>query len=344
MTTLPTFALWPLATAPSPQAEDAPFQVTAEVVQADVERLPRRAIVFIHGIFSDHEKAFREFRKQMASGPLFETVQFYYFDYAYWESMEVNGRRLAEELCKLEFQEDDSVAIIAHSMGGLVARLAILSTRMNFIRILFLLGTPNAGAIRLSQLTPLLHLLHRVTNQFFAQRPQWDGIVSLSNAAQILEQRRNGNATDIDYVSIPGCYFHKDRNVWDVQNMVSGMGFSALESIFLRRLAIRMDHPHDGIVEESSNNMMRCPRSTEKIDSYGGTRGESPATYAHLFLKACNEVNHVTIHSAPDIIAIVRELIAAKFNLRNEFRLRQWFTLLPPSVRIEYGIQIQTEN
>jgi pimeloyl-ACP methyl ester carboxylesterase len=337
--TLPVFAPWPVA--PTPAAEPVPSQDAVEMPAQARQHPPRQAIVFVHGIFSNHASAFADARQQMAADPLLATMEFHYFDYAYWESMETNGQRLAQALCLAGFQRGDNVAIVAHSMGGLVARLAILWTRMDFIRIVFLLGTPNAGALRLSQLTPLQQLLHRATNYFFAQYPQWAGIASLSNAAQLLDERRNGNALDVDYVSIPGCFFHEDRDVWDVQRLASSIGFSAFETALLRRLAIRMTRPHDGIVEESSNNLIKCPRPTEKMDSYGGARGTSPATYAHLFLAACNEVNHVQIHSHHEIIGIIGNLIAAKFGLVGSFGdLQQWFASISPSVRIDQGIKV----
>jgi len=305
----------------------------------------RKAIVFVHGIISWH-KTFNPMKDRMIVNGLISGAELYYFDYPYNESMDTNGDRLASALCN-EFSSGDDVAIVAHSMGGLVSRFAIISRPLEFVRILFLLGTPNAGAMRLSQLTALAQLAHLGTNRFFTLFPRCAGIPSLSNAASLIEAKRGGfgNALAVDYVSIPGKFYHQDRNLWKLPDSPSNAAFSALEAVLMRISMIRMTRPHDGIVEESSNNLALCPRDTEKLDSYGGYRGGRPATYAHLTLAACREVSHVQIHTNPDIIDLVTELIALKFDASNgSSGLEDWLTKLPPERRLKYGLQVSFDT
>jgi hypothetical protein len=118
--------------------------------------------------------------------------------------------------------------------------------------------------------------------------------------------------------------------------------FAILEAALIRLIALRLKRPHDGIVEEASNHLAKCPRSTEKSDSYGGPRGGRPATYAHLTLAACSEVNHIQIHADPIIVDVISELIAMKFFGRGTAarNLEDWFANLSPETRLAYDARM----
>jgi len=306
-------------------------------------RAQRKVIVFVYGIFSSHE-IFEPMRTQMMQDPQLAGAEFHYFDYAFNEPMEVNGSRLASALLAEGLSARDQVALVAHSMGGLVSRFAILSQRLEFVRILFLLATPNAGALRLSQLTALMQLLHWGTNRFFTLFPRHSGVTSLTNAAALIEKRRPDfkNAIGIDYVSIPGRYYFEDRSRWELPRRSSGVAFTMLEAMLMRLVNVRMTRPHDGIVEEASNHLAKSSRSTEKSYSYGGPRGGRPATYGHLTLAECAEVNHVEVHSDPAIIEVVSELIALKFASpeTKAFTLEGWLTSLSCEDRVTGDVQM----
>jgi pimeloyl-ACP methyl ester carboxylesterase len=214
-----------------------------------------------------------------------------------------------------QFNANDCVAIIGHSMGGLVSRFAILSQRLEFVKALYLLGTPNSGALRLSQLTALAQLLHGAANGFrpiFARNP---GVISLSQVAKLIEAQRSRfeNALGIDYVSIPGLYFYRDRTIWEWPKNVERAKFTALQFTFFLFYIGSLGRPHDGIVDEASNHLARRERDTEKLDSYRSLRDLFPKTYMHLSLAPCREANHVEIHKDPVIISVVADLIASKF-------------------------------
>ncbi|KQQ49121.1 hypothetical protein ASF69_21475 [Rhizobium sp. Leaf311] len=306
-------------------------------------RRPRQAVVFIHGIFSSH-CTFKTARALMGKNADLGNIDYYYFDYPFNDSIERNGRLLAESLEDEGFGADDRVALVAHSMGGLVSRFAILTKPLKFIRILFLLGTPNAGAMRLSQLSVLTQLAHQSTNYAFALFPRRSGIVSLSKVASLIEEQRASfkNAIDVDYVSIPGRFYHEDRSVWELPRRVDGASFSVLEGALLRTSLARIKRPHDGIVEESSNSLMQCPRGTEKQDSYGGPKGSRRATYAHVGLAVCSDLNHVEIHKDDVVIDVVSDLISRKFADKTNSApvLENWYDNIPPDTRLDYGVEI----
>jgi pimeloyl-ACP methyl ester carboxylesterase len=279
---------------------------------------PRKAIVFIHGIFSSH-LTFQTMRDRLGQIPGFSNnVRYFYCDYDFHDALSANGACFAQELSKV-FQPHDEVAIVAHSMGGLVARLAVLSMPMPFLRLIFLLGTPNSGAIRLSQLTGLSHMVQESTGLFFALFSRKSGVTDLTRAALIIQEhdRAAENAIEIDYISIPGLYFYAERRWWEIQHDSAGVAFALWDAVFSRALSVRMHKPHDGIVEEASNNLFDCPSGIwhEKMNSIGDQRGDDPATYAHVKPNSCRTLNHVQIHNDPDVIEVVTSIIAAKFGL-----------------------------
>lgn len=311
------------------------------------KRDPRRAIVFIHGIFSSH-RTFEATKALMQQNNLLTGVEFHYFDYPFNDSMEMNGVWLAQALRAAGFEAGDHVALVAHSMGGLVSRFAILSETLEFVRILFLLGTPNAGAMRLSQLSLLAQLAHIGTRSAFALFSRRSGIAGLSNAAALIEAHRQEftNAVEIDYVSVPGRFFHEDRSYWELPRRLDGAAFSILEGALLRTAFIHMKRPHDGIVEDSSNNLAQCPRGTEKEDSYGGHRGKRRATYGHLSLAVCADLNHMEIHSDHIIVDVISELISHKFAAAktSDAVLENWYKNLSPKIRLDYGVRMSFDG
>ena len=239
---MPRLSEWPLR----PEAAEFPH--------------PWKAVVFIHGIFSSH-RTFETMHQRLGQRSGFSNnVRFFHYDYDFHDGLSANGARFAAELSSV-FEPHDEVAIVAHSMGGLVARLAVLSTPMAFLRVIFLLGTPNCGAIRLSQLTVLSQMVQASSGQFFALFSRKSGITDLTRAALIIQEHLRGaeNAIEIDYVSIPGLYFHAERRLWEIQRDDAGVGFALWDAFVSRALSVRMHRPHDGIVEETSNNLFDCP-------------------------------------------------------------------------------------
>jgi hypothetical protein len=97
---------------------------------------------------------------------------------------------------------------------------------------------------------------------------------------------------------------------------MAGVGFALWGAVISRALSVRMNPPHDGIIEETSNSLFDWPSGIlhEKINSTGDQRGDDPATYAHVKPNSCGELNHVQIHNDPEVIKVVASIIAANFS------------------------------
>ncbi|WP_342735074.1 hypothetical protein [Bradyrhizobium sp. B117] len=283
----------------------------------------RFAIVFIHGIFSS-VATFEQMFRDLSTAPelVRRRVEFWYYDYDFYDSLESNGERFAS-LLTTNFGAGCRVVIIAHSMGGLVSRLAVVRSRLSFVRLVFLLGTPNSGAVRLAQLGLLSGAIQEQLGVVFALFPRVSGIADLTRASKILRgYSREGasNAREVCYVSIPGLVFHKDQGIVEYFRGgrsklfgVLAVGSEALSAIY-PFFGIRFERPHDGIVEETSNDLTQCPVWHEKIASVGQQRREAPYTCLHVRMPACEDLDHMQIQSDPDIISTVEELSVAAFD------------------------------
>lgn len=295
-----------------------------ERAQAAEPKEPLNAIVFIHGIFSGHETFLPMWDQLSEEQALRERhVEFYYFDYDFYRSLQDNSVRFALAL-RQRFDDVDGIVIVAHSMGGLVSRLALLSEKLPFVRLLLLLGTPNSGAIRLSQLGLLSQLAHAGIGGLFALFPRASGIFELSRAAAILEKSadNSANTTHVSYVSIPGLLFRADQAFAEDIKAWSSIAFATLArgtelvSALNPMAAVRITRPHDGIVEESSNNMIKAPegRWHEKMASTTRQRGGRSPTYAHVTARACGKLNHMQLHKHRVVIELVGTIATAAFD------------------------------
>nr|WP_166476342.1 alpha/beta hydrolase [Bradyrhizobium symbiodeficiens]QIP02994.1 alpha/beta hydrolase [Bradyrhizobium symbiodeficiens] len=313
---------------------------------------PVNAVVFIHGIFSSHQTFIPMFRQLADRQDLVDqSVEFLSYDYDFHRSLESNGLSFAAAL-RRRFRDEDRVVIVAHSMGGLVSRLALLSQKMTFVRLLLLLATPNSGAIRLSQLGLLSQLAHAGTGGLFALFPRVSGISELSRASKILEARSEDvrNVAQICYVSVPGLLFRADQGLLEDIDAWSSIAFatiaraSELLSALNPMAAIKISRPHDGIVEETSNNLIKAPRGRwhEKKASTTRQRGGLPVTYAHVTAPACGKLNHMQVQSDPAVIKIVGDIAAKTFEVpvvgATGNCIERWEASLSPDDR--YGLEI----
>ena len=250
-----------------------------------------KAVVFIHGIFSDHAR-FEKCQSKLAAE--LRGWKFYYVDYDFHKGLKENGKCLACSL-RRAFCETSTVVIVAHSMGGLVARIACMKGPLRFVRQLFLLGTPNHGALRTSSLGILAQMVRATTGVLWGIRPWKAGMLDLTRVDGVMKGSLKSakNCETIDYVTIPGRYFHDQRGVldwdwseewktlfgvldaaWGVVADVPGLG--AL-------LSVRLERAHDGIVEEASNSLVpdRAERLSEKRRSIRRVdRKEGSESYA----------------------------------------------------------------
>jgi pimeloyl-ACP methyl ester carboxylesterase len=282
---------------------------------SDEESPPTSAIVFIHGILSDHrtfDKCHAKLSKTMTGW------RFFYVDYDYHEPLAVNGNYLAQTL-REQFIDEDRVVVIAHSMGGLLTRLACLSRDLPFMRAAFLLGTPNHGAFRTSALSIAAQMTLGSVRLLWGLRPKKVGIIDLTRVDHILEPHLEmAERTDhIDYVTVPGMYFHAQRGIMnhpasETLVVIFGsldVGFDLIRGL-LPLLSINMQRPHDGIVEEASNRLThdRPEQRSEKRGSVRRAKNE-PATYAHLQPDSARELLHVQITRDDFVIQMIKEIL-----------------------------------
>jgi pimeloyl-ACP methyl ester carboxylesterase len=274
------------------------------------------AVIFVHGIFSSHD-TFDAMAGSFHSDRRFRNSSLLYFDYAWGDALEVNRKRLADQLHDFFRDHDVKVTLVCHSMGGLVTRLALLSHSFPNVRRVFLLGTPNFGAISTSQLTAYAQLLLRSVSIVTGTFTRKKGVLDLTKAYEIVSKRLEdaGNATHIDYISIPGCYFHSElptyrfstTNAWANLFQAVNVGMSLWQAS-RPNWAISMARPHDGIVEERSNSLVPAGAGRWSEKSAGICNQTSPRRYVHVQLKECETVTHTDIQKTPDVINLMKDI------------------------------------
>jgi pimeloyl-ACP methyl ester carboxylesterase len=280
---------------------------------------PLKVIVFVHGIFSTSTTAFKEMYED------FQRLPGYYcalFDYDFNRKMTLNGDDLAALLKYLN--EDCAVTLICHSMGGLIGRLAILTGKAACVRRLFMLGTPNFGALRTAQLGILAQLAQSVSGLIYGifRRP---GVRDLTRVHDIFRDPiADGEqyADEVEYITIPGLFFHEARRVWEIgqwgewQLWTSGFAAMNVGTEFLTAVLplwkVSLEKPHDGIVEERSNSFL--PPGPGHYSEKNGSLS-NPAkfgrTYLHVEHRAAQSLTHVLIQHDSRIIDLVRSILLA---------------------------------
>ncbi|MCP4151538.1 MAG: alpha/beta hydrolase [bacterium] len=279
----------------------------------------RFAVVFIHGIFSDQstfEKMIDEFKKKMK-----KDVDLGYFTFDFNRAISENARDLIIGL-KENFRENDRITLVCHSMGGLIARLAILETRgLNIpIKKLIMLGTPNHGALRSVQLSLLSQLSMSAGGYLCGVFLRKAGLRDLTQVNHLFEKHKGeyaAQADNIDYITIPATFFNNSRRMWEIGEWGESKLFKAffasfnLGSEILSALQplwkVTLERPHDGIVEASSNCLIPAgsARWSEKAGPINFHNKYEKKSYAHIFHIACDRLTHVKLHKDKEIIEIV---------------------------------------
>jgi pimeloyl-ACP methyl ester carboxylesterase len=278
-----------------------------------------KVAVFVHGIFSNGQSAFLTMLTRMREDAQFKGWLLATYDYPFHEEMTGNGRKLGEELQK---QVGDCEAhLVCHSMGGLIGRLAVLSGETKCIKRLLMIGTPNFGALRTSQLGLLAQLSFAATGAVYAvfRKP---GVKDLTRVTSIMKEpiaKGAVNAANVEYVTIPGTFFNDTRSFWDrgsdADKRAAKAGFNFVEAGSLLTAMwplwrISLGKPHDGIVEEASNSLdpKQGGRHSEKQGAAVNPNRLKP-TYMHVNVNECDELVHVEIQHDQVIIDLVKSLL-----------------------------------
>ncbi len=277
-------------------------------------------IIFVHGILSSSEVCFPEMQKSIADDSRFSAWARYAFDYDYHNSIEDSARELAD-LVILE-TPDAPVYLVGHSMGGLVARMAILSGRVPNVRKLIMLGTPNFGACRTSR-SAILTQAALLTAGHVSSVFRKPGILELTRVTKVMAKsiaEGERHADDVDYATIAGTYFNESRGILDAGSRrqgAMGAAFTALRVLVELSSLVPLwhpaiDRPHDGIVEQQSCAMVPtgAGRRSEKTPSIND-RARFGDTYVHIFDHTCDDLMHVTIQSNSTVIDIVKSILLA---------------------------------
>lgn len=298
----------------------------------------RNAAVFIHGIYSDHDAAFRTMKDSFAGNEKFNTWALAWFDYRFHQPMSTSGGLLNQALSShfAGWTEQDNVVLVCHSMGGLVARLAAMQGNVPFVKKIIMLGTPNFGAVRTSKMAICAQLMMEGSRRLFGIFSRKQGVLDLTQVTKVFKNHLNPHAlrnTDpIEYVTIPGLFFNETRGLFESGDWGEWRGrknwFAPLRvglevwSTYLPLWKIGMEVPHDGIVEESSNRLIPAAGIlgyvSEKTSQIDYPECFNRHTYVHVVNRSCLELTHVMLQHDPEVIQLVTDIILAA-------SLDQWF-------------------
>ena len=296
-------------------------------------------IVFVHGIFSNCAvfDTLKDAIEKSAPG----IHQFLPFNYRYLDPIRMNGERLNDYM-NSEIMPGEEVAIIAHSMGGLVSRMALLNgseKRSYNIRFLFMLATPNHGAMKMSQLHGIAELVRVGLGKVPALYSRSQGLDDLTRVDTIFgdfigsDGKRAINTKGTDYVTMPATCYNKDHPYQNSSSMdIKGFFLNVLAFMSSHRGRIELELPHDGIVEAESVQMVPLiPIDVnERINYVGANAAKFVGRNAniHIIHKDFRKANHVEIHSIPKVGELIVQLLNSK-------GIDQWVTTLSEAEQME---------
>lgn len=277
-------------------------------------------VVFVNGIFSSCA-VFETLKAALVEAcpgpPRFEDTK-----YDCLQALKTSAQSLNDQL-DAQVKPGEEVVLIAHSMGGLVSRLALLTgpdNRPYRIRMLVMLATPNHGAVRTCQIHGIVGLLRHSVKKIPPLYSRSLGLDQLTRVdTVILDLLRDDlpsieRTKDVDYVTIPGLIYNKD----DPTHPSDGLGFTARVLGFIARKSaagglLKLKLPHDGIVEETSVRMVsdNALEETERTfySTEEGRKELGRNAYVHIIHPDLRAANHVEIHSIPRVCALIASLL-----------------------------------
>lgn len=280
-------------------------------------------VVFVHGIFSTCE-VFATLRQEIEQKcPWVDRTLD--FSYPFLEPLKQNAMRLNAFLAA-QIPPGEEVAIVAHSMGGLVSRMALLTghaTRSYKIPFLIMLATPNHGAIKMNQINGLADLVRRAVGKIAPIDSRSRGLDDLTRVNSILndlivEDRDAIMRTKaVDYVTIPALRYNEDYP-YDEEppSAWNSKALSFLASLSARRGPIQLDLPHDGVVEETSVRMVTAAALYQNERSYystgAGKRSIDRTANVHVIHPDLRHANHIEVHSIPRVCSLVTRILNSK--------------------------------
>lgn len=281
----------------------------------------RKVIVFVHGIFSSHA-TFAELIDSFENDEHFDSYDLYGYDYDWGEPILTSARRLRSILDQ-RVPEGAEITLVAHSMGGLVSRFALVAGHLRGVKRIFMLGTPNFGALTARQLSLLWQVAVASAGKITPIFPRKAGLRDLTRPQTLYEsipdsrETRAARALDVEYVTIPGLFYGDERRDTDPGPQNEALPFVGgklvLETLAnWRLLEVKIDRPHDGIVEEQSVNLETSV--TGRISEKSVTIEKAPrfgCTYCHVAPVTMRDRAHMGIQRDAKTAATIKGIMAA---------------------------------
>jgi pimeloyl-ACP methyl ester carboxylesterase len=324
------------------------FQKFQAVREGKPVKGERKAVVFVHGLFSSHH-TFDDLVKSFAEDSQLTEWDLAVFDYDWGEPILKNAEYLRRILTAKYPESYAEVTLIGHSMGGVVSRFALIADDLPCVRRIVMLGTPNFGAMTASRISTLWQMAIAAAGEVKPVFPRKAGMRDLTRIQTLYLQIAGpeGNlppsrAREVEYVTVPGMYYNSDRADADPGRDFSALPFTIGTLIFRVFAAwpwaeLKIEAPHDGIVEEQSVSLMPSPgRVSEKTSDL--ETGEGFETYAHIVPLSMFDSTHMQIQSDPAVARTLKEIIRigsiAEWRKGMSRQYRDSFASLVPSPRI----------
>jgi Alpha/beta hydrolase len=326
---------------PAPEPPPAPAAPTGTEAPGGTGSPPppapppvRRSVVFVPGFFSTAGHAFDEMTWSFRRDERLDGWELDGFGYDFNEPLRRSGEALARAL-RARFGDggpNDRVVLVCHGTGGLVARLAVMDDRLPFVRRVVMLGTPNFGVLRASQMGLLATFAVNTAGRLlWGLFPRKTGVRDVSRIDEVLrpyvtDPERIDNAAHVEYVTIPGTYFdvpgkgfslgERERDAhWMLLFSSLNLGAGVWDSLTPAFMNVKFEMPNDGLVEETSNRLdpvTNSGRYSEKMRAINGQVPDgAPKTYLHARPVASDGLTHVTLHRDAQIIGHVKDLVLA---------------------------------
>jgi pimeloyl-ACP methyl ester carboxylesterase len=280
----------------------------------------RKIVVFIHGIFSSHE-TFAYLLAKFTSDARFDGYDLATYDYDWGQPIETSAKALRDILNSPRIPAGAEVTLIGHSMGGLVSRFALIGGDLKCVKRIFMLGTPNFGAMRASQMNTAWQLAVAGAGKITPFFPRKAGLRDLTRVQTLyldaIERKTvsPSRADDVEYVTLPGLYYYSDRRTTDPGRSRAALVFSigklSIEAItFLSGTQIGIEVPNDGVVEESSVNLV-SDKAGQLSEKSAGVKDPAVfgVTCGHVTPSSAYQDTHMAIHSDPAVADIVKAIM-----------------------------------
>ena len=272
-----------------------------------------RAVIVVHGIFSNCLKL-KPLVDAMTQHAALLNCDIYAFDYDFNNAIHDNGRLLLAAIQGVQVDNDyEGWVIVGHSMGGLVARSALLQHNNGSlpINLLIMLGSPNFGAVNPALQAIVGSMMVSIGTGIRALFSKKQGLKDLTKIDSVFEPYIDSGGPDIycEYISIPGLCYHEDGN--GMRNPgLTGWLFKAINGASRAiPLSIKITRPHDGIVERRSTAFVGAAgRVTEKDGSIDKLES---STYTHVeFAPECRRLHHCQLYEDKTVNQHIVEIVA----------------------------------